>query len=410
MAHAGLWLAAWLVAVVVAVALLPQTRFEYNMDKLEPTYPEYQARSATLRKAFTNYGLRNPAYFVADTPEEIPAIAAELERRRAAEGPASTIGLVETLQARFPQTDAAQQRKLALLDTLRRVLADPFLDADTDADLVRLRTAASTRAPVPLDSVPGDIRRTFTAKDGTLGRFAVVYPRPDLTLSDGQVSMRFQEDVGTVAVGGKTYYAGSTSLIAADMMRLMREEAPLMVLLALTLVVFFKVVSLRSWKWAGVSLLPLVAGIVVTFGVMVLFGWRLNFYNLVVLPALLGIGDDAGIHLTHRYLQEGPGSMPHVRRTTGQAVLVSGLTTLVGFGGQILSFHPGLRSIGELAGVGIALTALAALTFLPALVQTLEDREISRLRLPVSWRREDREAAEAAVAEALSAPPTSLHR
>ena len=407
--RAGLWLTVWTVVVLVALALLPKVRFEYDMDKLEPDYPEYQARSQVLRQAFSNYGLRNPAYFVADTPEEIPAIAAELQRRQREEGRASTIGVVETLQGRFPQTLAEQQHKLALLDTLRRVLADPYLNTDQDSDLVRLRTAASTVSPVPLDSVPADIRRTFTAKDGSLGRFLVVYPRPDLTLSDGQVSMRFQEDVGTVKAGGKTYYAGSTSLIAADMMRLMREEAPIMVVLALVLVVLFKYLSLQSWKWSGVSLVPLLAGIVATFGVMVLFGWRLNFYNLVVLPALLGIGDDAGIHLTHRYLEDGPGSMPHVRRTTGEAVLVSGLTTLVGFGGQILSFHPGLRSIGELAGVGIGLTVLAALTFLPALVQVLEDRQIARLRLPVSWRREDRDAAEAAAAMALSGktdPPT----
>jgi len=407
--RAGLWLTVWTVVVLVALALLPKVRFEYDMDKLEPDYPEYQARSQVLRQAFSNYGLRNPAYFVADTPEEIPAIAAELQRRQREEGRASTIGVVETLQGRFPQTLAEQQHKLALLDTLRRVLADPYLNTDQDSDLVRLRTAASTVSPVPLDSVPTDIRRTFTAKDGSLGRFLVVYPRPDLTLSDGQVSMRFQEDVGTVKAGGKTYYAGSTSLIAADMMRLMREEAPIMVVLALVLVVLFKYLSLQSWKWSGVSLVPLLAGIVATFGVMVLFGWRLNFYNLVVLPALLGIGDDAGIHLTHRYLEDGPGSMPHVRRTTGEAVLVSGLTTLVGFGGQILSFHPGLRSIGELAGVGIGLTVLAALTFLPALVQVLEDRQIARLRLPVSWRREDRDAAEAAAAMALSGktdPPT----
>jgi hypothetical protein len=36
--------------------------------------------------------------------------------------------------------------------------------------------------------------------------------------------------------------------------------------------------------------------------------------------------------------------------------------------------YPGLRSIGELAVLGIALTLVAALVVLPALLQWMEDR------------------------------------
>jgi hypothetical protein len=50
------------------------------------------------------------------------------------------------------------------------------------------------------------------------------------------------------------------------------------------------------------------------------------------------------------------------------------LTTMIGFGGLLLSFHPGLRSIGELAVIGIGMTLLAALVFLPSLLQWVEDR------------------------------------
>jgi hypothetical protein len=47
---------------------------------------------------------------------------------------------------------------------------------------------------------------------------------------------------------------------------------------------------------------------------------------------------------------------------------------MIGFGGLLLSFHPGLRSIGQLAVIGIGMTLLAALLFLPALIQWVEDR------------------------------------
>jgi hypothetical protein len=50
------------------------------------------------------------------------------------------------------------------------------------------------------------------------------------------------------------------------------------------------------------------------------------------------------------------------------------LTTMMGFAGPLLSFHPGLRSIGLLAVIGIGATLASALIFLPALIQELEDR------------------------------------
>jgi hypothetical protein len=132
--------------------------------------------------------------------------------------------------------------------------------------------------------------------------------------------------------------------------------------------------NFRSLRWAGLALIPLVVGILWMLLVMELVGIDLNFYNMIVLPAVLGIGNDAGVHLVHRYREEGRRSIRYVLRSTGEHVTMGSLTTMIGFGGLLLSFHPGLRSIGVLAVIGIGATLLAALTFLPALVQWLEDQ------------------------------------
>jgi predicted RND superfamily exporter protein len=81
------------------------------------------------------------------------------------------------------------------------------------------------------------------------------------------------------------------------------------------------------------------------------------------------------VHLVHRYREAGPGSLRAVLRSTGEHVTMGALTTMIGFSGLLLSFHPGLRSIGLLALIGIGTTLLAALFFLPALLQWLEDRD-----------------------------------
>jgi hypothetical protein len=103
----------------------------------------------------------------------------------------------------------------------------------------------------------------------------------------------------------------------------------------------------------------------------------LNFYNMIVLPAVMGIGNDDGVHMVHRYKEEGTGSIREVLRSTGEHVTIGNLTTALGFAGLALSFHPGLNSIGYLAIVGFATTLIAALAFLPALLQWLEDRDAS---------------------------------
>ncbi len=370
-------LAVSILAVVAAITFLPRIGFEYNFSRLEPTYEAYNARNAPTGLVYGS-NRRNPAYIVTETPEEIPAIVAAYQARQAADT-TSLISEVESLQQRFPSTPEAQQARLERIAHLRTLLNDEFLTAEPNADLEKLRLAASTTDPVVLEEVPESIRKQYTTKSGELGNFVIVYPDPDSSLSDGRRSIRFADEVGTITTAdGTTYHAGSTSLVAADMLRLMRQEAPWAVGATFLMVMLLMWLNFRSVKWAALAMLPLVVGLLWMMLGMELLGLKLNFYNLVVLPAVLGIGNDAGVHLVHRYREEGPGSLRFILRSTGEHVFMSSLTTMIGFGGLLLSFHPGLRSIGELAVLGIGATLLAALLFLPALLQWLETRDQKR--------------------------------
>lgn len=361
------------VAVVAALALLPQAEFEYDFGTLEPEYEAYEERADVIDQVDSgDDDRRNPAYIVAETQEDVPRIVNAL--REKAQDSTSTILAVESLQERFPIADSAQQAKLERIASIRETVNENrYLRSDTSDDMQKLRRAAQTRAPIPLDSVPDFLREQFTTRDGELGRFVMVYP--SVGLSDGRNSMAFAEEVGTVVLDdGTTYHAGSTSIVAADMLRLMQAEAPYMIGATFVIVMLLMYVNFGRLRWAALALVPLLVGILWMLLIMQLFDLRLNFYNMVVLPAVLGIGNDAGVHLVHRYREEGFGSIWPVLRSTGEHVTIGSLTTIIGFGGLLLSFHPGLQSIGLLAVVGIGATLLAALTFLPALWQWLEDR------------------------------------
>ncbi len=371
-----------LLMVVAALTLAPGVAFEYRFGELEPTYEEWRRVNLRVRKAYSDRGRRNPAYIVVDTPEEVPMVVATLRKIQTdstrvriidADTFYTTIRSVESLQERFPLTEEAQQHKLARIAAVRDLLADPFIEAEDSEDLNKLRRATQTREAIAEDDVPEFLLKQFTSKSGEIGNFITIFP--SVGLSDGRQSIAFAEDVGVIVTDdGRTYHAGSPSIVGADMLRLMQREAPYMMLATFIIVALLMWVNFGRVRWAVLAVLPLVVGILWMLLLMEVFGLRLSFYNMVVLPAVLGIGNDAGAHMVHRYREEGFGSIRAVLRSTGEHVTMGALTTMIGFGGLLLSFHPGLNSIGSLAVVGIGTTLLGALVFLPALLQVLEDR------------------------------------
>jgi len=363
----------FLVVTAAAMTYLPGVRFEYDFGKLDPAYPEYNALQRRIDRVYSDKTNRNAAYILTETPQEVPQVVAALEMYMRADTLSPTIRTVESLHERFPMTEAAQVSKLSHIDLIRNLLEDPFLREEDSEALDRLRRAAGTRHPVSLEDMPDFLREKFATKDGTVGNLVIIHP--SVPLSDGRNSMDFADDVGQVRTADNSvYHAASTSIVASDMLRLMIHEAPWMVFYTVSLIIVFKVLFLRKLRWVLLALLPLSASFVWMFGLMVLFGWKLNFYNLVVLPTVLGIGDDSGIHIVHRYLEEGRGSIVTVLRSTGEHISASAATTIIGFGGLLYSSYPGMQSIGQLAVLGIAMTLVAALVLLPAIVQWMEDR------------------------------------
>ena len=370
---AGLVTAAALVSVLVGILTLPRTGFEYRFGELEPVYGEYNERRDRIRQVFPPAGSRNQAYIIADSPSKARAAAAAVRAHAAADTLTPTIAGVATLQDRYPVEPADRQRKLRRIAAIRSRLDEPLLRAAGGEQLARLRLAAGTRAPLSPDDLPASLKDPFLDRNGEIGHFVVV--SPSVGLSDGRNSIAFLEDAGTVrSPDGAVFHAGSPALAAAAILRQVRGESPWMVAGSALLVMLLMWLNFSSLRWAAVALLPLLVGVLWMVIAMAVFDLRLNFYNMIVLPAVLGIGNDAGAHLAHRYREEGPGSIRRVLASTGEHITVGSLTTAIAFAGPLLSFHPGLRTIGLLAITGLGTTWLAALVVTPAVLQFLSDR------------------------------------
>ncbi|NJL30948.1 MAG: MMPL family transporter [Phycisphaerales bacterium] len=137
-------------------------------------------------------------------------------------------------------------------------------------------------------------------------------------------------------------------------------------MLALIAVLILVWLDFGNIKDALLSLLPVVVGFALTFGIMKLWGMMINPANIVVLPLMFGIGIDSGVHIIYRWRMDQTGRPPGLTQGTGKGIVIVNLATLLGFGGMMLARHRGMQSLGFVLTLGMAMTLLACLTVMPA--------------------------------------------
>jgi len=219
------------------------------------------------------------------------------------------------------------------------------------------------RSALTPEDLPPALRNRFV---GITGKYLLqIYPREDVWQRDNQE--KFIQDLRRVdpnVTGTPVQLYEYTSLLKESY-----ERAAIYSLIAIALLVL---VHFRSFPAVVLSLIPVGIGTLWLAGLMGWLGVPFNPANIMTLPLVIGIGVTNGIHILNRYAEERtPGILS---RSTGKAVLVSGLTAIAGFGSLILAKHRGIHSLGFVMASGIALCMVAGLTFLPALLAMLGDR------------------------------------
>ncbi|MDT8344408.1 MAG: hypothetical protein RQ752_08220, partial [Thermohalobaculum sp.] len=130
-----------------------------------------------------------------------------------------------------------------------------------------------------------------------------------------------------------------------------------------TLVLAFLV--LRRVRLVAAILLPLMLAGAVTLAASVLLGLPFNYANVIVLPLMIGVGVDAGIHLALR--SDAAAAVGDT--STPRAVLASALTTIAAFGTLALSDHRGTASMGLMLTIAMAASVAMIFALTPWLVR-----------------------------------------
>jgi predicted RND superfamily exporter protein len=144
--------------------------------------------------------------------------------------------------------------------------------------------------------------------------------------------------------------------------------------LAILFVVLVMLGAHRNVKVFLIAGIPLVCTIFWTFGIITLTNLELSPLVVAAMPMLIGLSVDYSLHISNRiteFEEEGFTIKEGIRKTfhtTGVAVLLSAVTTMIGFAALLVAPLSPIRMLGLLLIVGIASAFFLSLTIVPCIV------------------------------------------
>jgi uncharacterized protein len=297
----------------------------------------------------------------------LPAAAEETARRRAALAAA----LPELRARRVALEDLTAVGK-GRLEGLAR-LAGVALPEGTSAREalesavagVRLLVRAAEESPPSLDGLPAAIRDRFT---GVGGEILVLAYSSGNTL-DGREARA--QRLTAQAIDPE---ATSLSALLEAVMVAERPWLPWVATGTVAFVAFVLLLDFRSPRLALLALVPVLVGVGATAGTLGWAGVSFSVMTVIVLPLLVGLGVDDGIHVVHRIAEDDSQPYSVAAAAVGRAIVMTTLTTCASFAVLLLTDHPGLESMAWVMLVGMPICLVASVVTLPALAVRLLGR------------------------------------
>jgi predicted RND superfamily exporter protein len=213
---------------------------------------------------------------------------------------------------------------------------------------------------IQMEDLPPSLLDQYANRDRDLF-LITVYPQG--TIYERDFFYRFVEDLERVSDKA----TGAPPLFIS-LIRILGREGRNAVLLTLVIVFVLLAVDFRSPKEALAAMIPLAFGLFWMVGFMNLAGINLSIMTVIGLPLIVGIGIDDGVHVMHRWKNEGSGRIRTVFASTGKAILLTSLTTMLAFGSMVFSVFPAWGLFGGALFLGVAACFLTTVGFLPGIL------------------------------------------
>jgi predicted RND superfamily exporter protein len=328
---------------------------------------EVLGRTEELTAGLEAYQQRGVIKSIFSPATLLPSIRTQRERAGSLAGvnlAASAHALEESLRENGFRTEPIQP----FIDRLRKLGQSLGQDPGHDNDPITLETAAKFLPPGLLDN---SIRKM--ADGSYVAAIAFYATDPDaVDVVPESVIESWRKQFGP-------FVEFSFDKMNRDMQSQVLHDSRRALVWTAAGILLIVYLTFRNLRVSLIVLIPIVFGIVVTFGLLLLVGHRFSFMSITAIPLIIGIGIDNGIHLVRRYLEsrhlnnDSYGILA-IAKASGAAIIQSNLTTIIGFGALMASSFAPLAEMGLVTSLGVALALAGGLLLIPAVILLSERR------------------------------------
>jgi len=146
-----------------------------------------------------------------------------------------------------------------------------------------------------------------------------------------------------------------------------------------------------------ISGLPTLCSVFITMGIIGWTNYEVTMTVIIVGPIVLALGVSYGLHITNRYA-ESKGTpkekMAEALESTGRAVLLSAITTIIGFISLALTPMKPIQTVGYSLAMGIVVVYIMTMIMVPNLTMMLDLKKpshpppkafVSAVSIPINW-------------------------
>ncbi len=146
-----------------------------------------------------------------------------------------------------------------------------------------------------------------------------------------------------------------------------------------------------------ISGLPTLCSVFITMGIIGWTNYEVTMTVIIVGPIVLALGVSYGLHITNRYA-ESKGTpkekMAEALESTGRAVLLSAITTIIGFISLALTPMKPIQTVGYSLAMGIVVVYVMTMIMVPNLTMMLDLKKpshpppkafVSAVSIPINW-------------------------
>ena len=250
----------------------------------------------------------------------------------------------------------------------------PFLEPlpETPAEALRIRQEVENNPVYAGHLVSADRRATS---------FVVhVDDTPEQDFTDAGLDLAMQAIAEAHAGDGKVFISGTAHMRSATS-RVLRGDLAFMLPTVAGLMAIIAFFSFRSPRGVAIPMATILLALFWTLGLMAWTDVPINLVTTTVPTLLLTVGFAYSVHVIADYnkalarpaeeVDAAGGPAAWALRHVSLPVLLTCLTTIVGFLSLTISDFPAVREFGLVSVFGVAATTALTLTFAPALLQQL---------------------------------------